>query len=65
LDHAALGEESLELFETMHLLMGKDKKTTKPIPAVVKSNTEEENLKRKKPKTSVDAVTSKKGFGKK
>lgn len=26
LDHAALGEESLELFETMHLLMGKDKK---------------------------------------
>ena len=30
LDHAALGEESLELFETMHLLMGKDKKPEEP-----------------------------------
>ena len=59
LDHAALGEESLELFETMHLLMGKDKK---PEDTIRNSKKQREELPKKKVKLE---ATPKRGFGSK
>lgn len=69
LDHAALGEEQLELFETMHLLMGKDKKSssnTGALPLKKKGADIDDDIKpKKKAKTAAAQQSVSKGFGSK